>query len=164
MENTNVKLNNVLEENKGKYIKLGGKAGFFFCGYIRDNYKDLMDDIIDIEEKRLERLIENSEISIKNADVYWNTKALKLNIKDPKIISIKKKEYINSLLNRIKDLQSRKEKMCDLLNNTVTDVYHSTIDSSTIIIIDSKIIGTIYDRKDMISKPLYRNIRNKYRI
>lgn len=162
MEETKT-LAEVLKEYKGKCIKIGGKAGFFFCGYIRDNYIDLMNDIIEIESNRIENSINNTEITIKNADVYWNTIGLKKSKdKDPITIKKKKKDYISNKLEKLNRLHNRKEGIKDLLNTKVIDVYISTIDFSTIIVIDFPIVGSVSNRKDMVKK--YKHLYDKYNI
>ncbi len=163
-------LKDIIDKFVGRPIKIGGSyGGFIFCGYIRDNYKELFEELDRIEENK-------SKDRIKRAQKEKRTIiAQRDKMKDKMIAGHLDKAEIDAYLQicqekltvveaRIQKAENEKVTNCDLLSMEVINKYRSNVDGSIILILDYKAYGKFVDRNECISDESFKSLVEKYNI
>lgn len=160
------KLREVLKNYIGKYIKLGASAGFFFCGYIHEDFEEMLKEVLNIEADKVNRQLAKTQAMLDGFAEYWENRGKKYvpTSYTPTQVKYRKDAERIEITLRLKRLKEQKEKIYNILDDEVIDEYKSKIDPSFIIIIDRHLVGNIDDRKSMMAKPLYKDIVAKYNI
>lgn len=170
MDNVNT-LNDIIGNYVGKYIKLGGKCGFFFCGFIPDNYNELFEDVKIMVSDQIAKNKARIEEELKDFDRQWEMRREKRE-KNPTFFDQKEIELFEANKNHARiilegRLQRAEDALCSvpsILSYPVAETYKSTIDNATIILLDCAIKGSVSNRAEMLKKPTYHDIVKKYKV
>ena len=148
-------LREVLEQNIDKYVKIGGKAGFFFAGYIHSDYEDLIKEVLQIESSRLVKYKEAQGNELLELKKTWNDRLKLVDKNDIAKLSeleMRKECEINSVKYRMDKYEKSSNKILNLLDSEIREQYRSHVDGSLIILVNCSITGSIDDREVMINK------------
>lgn len=159
-------LREVLSKNINKYIKIGGKAGFFFAGYIHEDYEDLIKDLIQLEYSRLEKQRIRHENNLIDLERFWNERFDKFSNDESALsrMKIEKDFQVSDTKKKIQNYEKDKECITKLLDLNIEEQYRSFIDHSLILIVPCNIVASIDNREIMYKRPEYSKLANKYKV
>ena len=162
-------LKDVIHNYVGKYVKIGGKCGFFFCGNIPKNYEEMFEDIKLIQSEQLFKTKARIEEDINDFERQWDQRRKKreqnptfFDQKEIDLFEANKLHARELLEERLKRAEDALTNIPSILSYQISDTYKSTIDSATIILLDCGLKGSMSNRAEMIKKPAYAKLAKKY--
>ena len=163
-------LGDIIDKYINRPIKVGGSyGGFIFCGYIRDNYKELFNILNKLENQRSFSRIENITKE-KNLLITQRNKMREKMVDgnlDTELLNDFDKETqnkLNAIESRLKKAYEEQIVDCDLLSMEVVNKYRSNVDGSIIFILNYNVFGKFVDRNECIAKEPYKSLVEKYNI
>ena len=156
----------ILEKNKGKYIKLGGKLGFIFCSKVDENTEKVVDEASKAELKRYKKMLKNAKWRDENFTERWK-KRTERELRDYGIAKAKGNYTpYRDVVHLLKHLEELKEKELARNENDLTtlpdkiknfkpimerqiiDAYPSQVGDGDIFIFEGETNGAYWDREE----------------
>ena len=163
-------LNEVIGKYIGRYVKLGGKSGFFYCGRIPSNFQEFFNDLSNIEFDKLNKRRDNILKDLKEFGFIWDEKKEKMIEKgatpeDLDLFEQNASHALDNLRNKLDKVEDDIKNRASLLSYKVLKIYPSKIDGATVIIIKYVSNGTYMNYKDMCERSAsLRRLVQKYHV
>lgn len=168
----------MLKENIGKNIKIGGGTSFIYCGFVDEYSCKLMDYLSELEYKRLQECKKGYQYHLDHFDEIWDGRiknAMKKADEDKKMTPKKKQKKMEELLTqREKDFprtQNALNKTIYKIDNFVsfndrqiTKSYKSILEKDVMIFIfDGDVDGLYWDKAECDRSQRMKNILQEIR-